>query len=492
VYQMKKTTWLDFGLLAALVAAVAFFNYVWITTETRPPHWDMGRHLWTSLIYLDNLYHFRHIYRLWTDYYFYPPFRHWVTIPFYLVFGKTLAVAVGSNLFFVAVLAFSMYGIGRELWNRTTGLLAALFILASPYYVSQFKEYMMDAPLGSMVALSLFLLLKTENFSNKGNSRWLGFSMGLGMLTKWNFAPCMVVPLIYVLVQGWKKDPSGKNGERSNILWALVIASGVSLLWYANHPRMLREDLVISSLETGKPPFFNWDAQWFYFWVLEKNQLFLVPFLMFLGGLFWSAFSRRVWDKNKILVLFVLGNYFLFNLIHRDLRYTMPMMVGVSALAVFWIGEIGAAWARTMAVVLTVAYCAFAFWAVSFGTALIPQQWTLGPLVLFSQQGCMLGAPSRENWHQDEAVKFVAGEPAGDREMTFKGMDTLYFNYWGLYYFSRLYGVNFKPFDDQAAYLLWREKTAPPVPKGYLLIKRFDLPDSSVLELFKRHGIPTK
>ena len=483
---LKKSTWLDSGLLIILILAVTCLNYVWITTETRPPHWDMGRHLWTSLIYLDNLYHLKHIYRLWTDYYFYPPFRHWVTIPFYLLFGKSLAAAVGSNVVFIAVLAFSMYGIGRELWNRTTGLLAALFILASPYYVSQFKEYMMDAPLGSMVALSLCLLLRTGDFSNKRVSIWLGLSMGLGMLTKWNFAPCMVFPLAVTVYRGWKKDPGGKNGGRFNILWALLLAAGVSLLWYANHPRMLKEDLITSSLETGKPPFFNWDAQLFYFWVLEQNQIFLVPFLMFLTGLILSVTSKTYWAKNKMVVLFVLGNYLLFNLIHRDLRYTMPMLVGVSVLAVFWIGEIQNILVRNAVLVLTVVYCGFAFGVVSFGSERFPKEVRLGPLMVFSQQGCMLGAPSREQWHQEEAVKWISEQPSGDRNMTFKGMDTIYFNYWGLYYYSRKYGVEFKQFDDQADYLLWRESTAPPVPRGYRLINRYDLPDTSVLELMKR------
>ncbi len=45
----------DLHLLIVLIASVAFLNVLWSLLETRPPHWDMGRHLWTSLVYKQQL-----------------------------------------------------------------------------------------------------------------------------------------------------------------------------------------------------------------------------------------------------------------------------------------------------------------------------------------------------------------------------------------------------------------------------------------------------
>ena len=156
----------------------------------------MGRHLWTSLLYLHEL-RLRTFYHLWTNYYYYPPFRYWTTLPFYLAFGTSLKVAVLSNIVFIALLVFSMYGIGRELWDRTTGLLSALFISALPLIASQFKEYQLDSELTAMVAWSLYALIRTREFSNRRDSLWFGLTFGLGMLTKWTFFNCMALPLAY-------------------------------------------------------------------------------------------------------------------------------------------------------------------------------------------------------------------------------------------------------------------------------------------------------
>ncbi len=38
-------------LLILLLASVALLNVLWSLLKPRPPHWDMGRHLWTSLVY---------------------------------------------------------------------------------------------------------------------------------------------------------------------------------------------------------------------------------------------------------------------------------------------------------------------------------------------------------------------------------------------------------------------------------------------------------
>jgi 4-amino-4-deoxy-L-arabinose transferase-like glycosyltransferase len=69
-----------------------------------------------------------------------------------------------SNVVFIAIMAYSIYGIGFELWNRTTGLLSSLFVLSMPMLVSQFKEYQLDAQLSAMAALDCAPWLRQVSF----------------------------------------------------------------------------------------------------------------------------------------------------------------------------------------------------------------------------------------------------------------------------------------------------------------------------------------
>ncbi len=474
----------DYLLITGLILLVAFLNHLWANEETRPPHWDTGRHLWTSLLYLD-LLHLKTIYRLWTNYYYYPPFRYWETVPFYLIFGKSKIVAIDSNIVFIAILAFSIYGIGKELWDRITGLMSAVFILSAPIYVSQFKEYQLDAELGSMVALSFYLLIRTKEFADRKLSLWFGLSAGLGMLTKWTYFISMGFPLAITLFQVFKDKSPGRKERFLNLFLAFLIALGVSLLWYGNHPRMLWNDLFGWTFYAEGGPYLSWDCQATYLMVLEQIQLQLFLTVIFLVGFLTSLFSKEARRKNGLLMGFVLGNYFLFTCIHKDARYTMPMLIGVAVLAVFWTGLLRHPALRTVVRSVILLYCVFSFWIVSFGTNLIPYEMTLGKWVVYRQVGYIIGPPEQEQWKQEDIVKKILSYPEAERGLFFEGEDTMFFNGWAFRYYCLEYGV---PWVDQAEppFIVARGKQLARVPKGCIPVERYPLPDGTQAILFKR------
>ena len=143
--------YLDAAILGLTSVAITALNLVWVSIDTRPPHWDYARHLGDSLVYRDGDAWSSLLAPLQT-YVYYPPFVYWLTVPFYLVFGTDLWVAILSNVVFLAILVFATYGIGKTLWNRWVGLLSALFVVATPMFVTMFREYMLDPQLSAMVA----------------------------------------------------------------------------------------------------------------------------------------------------------------------------------------------------------------------------------------------------------------------------------------------------------------------------------------------------
>ncbi len=121
----------DYLLLGALILAIAAANLIWAHLETRPPHWDMGRHLLYSLKYKDDFLSGNIPY--WIGAYrYYPPFLYWITAPFYTLFGTGTLIAVLSIQVWMGILVLATYGIGKQLWGRGTGLLAALFRAVLP------------------------------------------------------------------------------------------------------------------------------------------------------------------------------------------------------------------------------------------------------------------------------------------------------------------------------------------------------------------------
>jgi 4-amino-4-deoxy-L-arabinose transferase-like glycosyltransferase len=95
---------------------------------------------------------------------FYPPFYHLSLIPLSLIFGFTLDTGVIGNSFYMVILVLSVYGIGKILYARNVGLLAAFLVCCYPIIVSMSREYIISVMLTAMTTLAYYLFLKSENF----------------------------------------------------------------------------------------------------------------------------------------------------------------------------------------------------------------------------------------------------------------------------------------------------------------------------------------
>lgn len=92
--------------------------------------------------------------------------------------GRLVAVVLGLATVVV------VYLVGRELYSREVGLLAALFLAVMPYHVVVTRQVLLDGP---MTLLSTATLLMLALYGRTNQPRWLlaaGGMLGLTMLTK--------------------------------------------------------------------------------------------------------------------------------------------------------------------------------------------------------------------------------------------------------------------------------------------------------------------
>lgn len=396
-----------------------------------------------------------------------------------------MTVAIMSNVVFIAILAFSIYGIGIDLWNRSTGLLSAIFVLSLPMFVSQFKEYQLDVELSAMVAWSLYALIRTRHFTDYRKSMIFGLIFGLGMLTKWTFIHCMMLPLAHeIWIARGVKGP-----VRSTILWnvfrSALIAFCVTLLWYGNHPRMLINDLSGNSSITLVGPWYSIPNLLCYPVMFETIQTYLCPTALFVLGLV-IGFSRRH-KANRLPLLLIIGNYVFLLPSHRDVRYIMPMMVGVSIISVYWVSLIKTPWLKSLARTGIVSYCVLSFWVMSFGFSFLPQEISWGPVKVFAQSVYTTASPpTHEQWHQEELFQVISRFPEKERNLRTDCLDTMFFNGWGFTYYALKYGVSLlKTENENASFVAQRKDFIGPAPAGYSLVARYDLPDKSILILYR-------
>lgn len=510
----KAINWkyFDYLILSLVVIFVVTANQIWLNLNFRPPHWDMGRHLWNSLVYksfFDNFFggNFSNILNIVFHYSYYPPFLYCLTYPLYIFFGSGINSAVLVNAIFILILTFSVYGIGKYLYNRKIGLLSALLVFSTPMMISQFKEYQLDAPLAAIVALSLFFFFKTEEFSKRNWCVLLGFSLGLGMLLKWTFVAFLAAPIIYFLTLKFIGLIKSKKSWFKFSVWKNeFILFGVAFLvfgpWYVRNIKKLLVDFskngVSQALIEGDPVTFPANLVW-QINNLINNHLYFIIFLLFLVGLVISIFNKEARKKNSPLIVFIAAGFTIFTILpNKDARYILSLIPLISIISVFWIDLFKKKIIKNLLFVVLAVFSVFMFYSVSFGIKSLPKALYIKIFkqhyIVYAQGGYIIGPPQQEKWFQEEIIEEVAKEK--DSKLYYVGLDTVWFNNWGLIYYSSLNKISLVKENElsKGDFFAVRESSNENIEKilnsskfkeKLSLVKEYILPDDTILRLYQ-------
>ena len=510
---LSRWRYADVSALALLVVVITASNMFWVSRDSSRLYWDTSHHLGDSVFY-KNVFTLSHPLRFFTAWpgYPQPPLVYWVTNVFYAVLGTDLWVAVLSGVVFLVILVFATYGIGRTLWSRRVGLMSALFVVTSPLFVSQFKWYMLDAPLSAMVALTLYLLIKSNGFADRRSSFLLGVVSGLGMLTKWPFACFLALPVGAAIVAAAAHARRERSGKRLvNLGLAAVATFALVAVWYLPNLTPFRtglaETAALPASVQHSPPVGSLAGMLWYFWNLVNNQLYLIPFLFFLAGIVFLFRRDESAEKNSPLVLAVVCGYISFTLIAlKTFRYTMPMLPAVAVIATHWLDYLKPKTRRWLSLGL-VAYCLMAFFVISFGTGLLPKRIAIpvkarsftsdlvefappeSPrvtgIVVFAQHGFLVGPPSSDDWHQDDLFDAIVSR--GNGPFWYSGpSDSIWFQTWGLRYYSYKDKSTWVVSPRDARFLIIRGAIPSGVTSGFAQVTAYRLPDGEPLALYER------
>src|SRR5215471_4064336 len=310
-------------LLAASFLYLVAANLLWIARDNRPPYWDMADKQAGALrIYAavaqSGIRSVALIPFLTGPY---PPLYHSVIAISYGIFGKTIAAARWANIPAIALLLFATYGIGRTVLKPFAAATGAVIVNFCPLLLWLSRETMIEYWLTSMVALAIWTLIRTNEFSNRNRAIIFGIVCGLGMLTKWTFAFFVILPAF------WFARKNVKNAAL-----AASIAAGISAYWYAFAGRALLTLLSINtaqSVSEGDPSRFGSGSIVFYIRALEGSQLFLPLFIALLAGLILLLFNfSREWIP---ILLWIAGGWLgLLLFQNKDPRYTTPLLPAIA------------------------------------------------------------------------------------------------------------------------------------------------------------------
>ncbi len=401
----------------------------WLTQDDRVQEWDNGLHTLLAFGIHDQLAS-GNLTGWFTEFNTYPPLVHMVGAMAVFVAGKSpMAVIIASNIVFVPLLAASCYGVGRLTHGPRAGLLAGLFALGTPIFVSQMHVFMIDPPEAAMVAASVWAILASERFARIGIAVLAGVAVGLAMMTKQTsiiFLAGLVA--VAILRGGWR--------NWRGLFMFFAIAAAISLPWYIHHMAELH-GLVEGQGGTGAaptaesaPPLLSRASLLWYFWAAANVQI-LMPLLIFLliGVVLTVRDCVRRWTPEN-LGPELLGGAFVswlgITLIrHKDMRFTLPALIYIAVLATGWI-VLARPRLRLAATAVLVAILAVNFLGISVG---------IGHAVRIDLPGAFNGAPRTRQFALYAPEGYLRGGPEHDgdilalmRELKRAGVQTITFD----------------------------------------------------------------
>jgi len=421
--------------LFSLILFHTIINWIWLVKDTVPPRWDQSGHLIESLKIYDIFTHpsLDIFQRLAEVSNYYPPFFQMCTTPLYALFGKSADVAVMTNILFLAILLFSVYGIGKKLYDQNTGILAAFFISFYPAVYSMTRTYLLDFALIAMVALSIFLLLKTDDFTNTKYSIFFGISLGLGLLTKWSFAffigPAILFIIVCILIKSIDIEKMRLNiksylitsfkilfnsKRTKNILVLSLIGLLIMSFWYIPNFTSFTQKLTKYSdygVIEGDAELYSFESNTFYLFYLINFQTTFLAFIVFLVGLYLYIKKK---DKFLLLNIFcILIPLLIFTFIsNKDGRYTMPIIIYFALISAIGFIKQNNKILISFIVGVIFIFGMFQFIHAGFGISEIPKEKVIKfpynqHIKLYSDQTAETSRPLQEDWKNEKIIEYI-------------------------------------------------------------------------------------
>jgi hypothetical protein len=239
--------------------------------------------------------------------------------------GRLLSVAVGIGTLFLT------YQIGKTLYGRLPGSLAALFLALMPYHVIVSRQVLLDGPMVFFATLTLYMLAR---FGNTHKIEWLfaaGTTMGLAFLSK--ETSIILLGAVYTFLA---LSPEVRVRFRD-----LLIATALMVLVILPFPIALT---AAGSSSTGRN-YLAWQLfrrpnhEWpFYFQVVTPAIGYLVLAAAILGLiLLWRSHSWR----EKLLLAWIFVPIVFFQIWPvKGFQYLLPIAPAFALLAGRLLGEL--------------------------------------------------------------------------------------------------------------------------------------------------------
>ena len=406
---------------------------------------------------------------------FYPPLFYLMENVVFLFIPLSIKGAKFINVIFLLLIFFITYKFSKEVLKDENGALFCAFLTSlSPHVLWTSRDVMMEDGTLFFMILTLYLLIKSENFRNKKYSILSGVSLGFALIFKWTELFILFFPVLYLIYFSFIVKRNVLKEKFENFLNFLITSLIIIFPWYGANFKYLYKKFFFLSQGLGKiegdPARFTIYYFTYYIRTLLSYHLFIYFFVLFIIGIIFWIKSK---NPHKFLILWmILGPYiiltFFSNKAYRHIMYVIPAVMIIISSFIFGIKR---RFLKNGLIFTSIVIAIFQSLIISFNIfpkipekcvlindkrcsfrerILIPQN--SGYVTRFKDYHddicCFVrnefdiwGAPKKENWHVDKILNFIKNL---ERSKFSLGLvfDHRYLNVWSFRDFQMMKNIN--------------------------------------------------
>ncbi|HET7675805.1 MAG TPA: glycosyltransferase family 39 protein [Gammaproteobacteria bacterium] len=245
-----------------------------------------------------------------------PPLFMWTIAAFYWLTGSLRIAFLLPSLVAGLGTLWLVFDLGRKLWSRRVGLMAATVLLVTLQFALLAKRAQIDAYECLWTTLGLYGLLRHLLRGPAWGWYWAGFAaMGLGIITKGvGFLPVFVfIPYAFACLRHWPRLPKPGGGFWRWALGPLAMLAAIGV-WLAPmlivvalsaDPRLAAyRDNILFHQTAGRyaAAWHHFQPPWYY--IVDVIPVFWLPLsvaVLWLAPAWWRRLARR--DVRYLLLL---------------------------------------------------------------------------------------------------------------------------------------------------------------------------------------------
>lgn len=323
-----------------LIISVIFIslNAVWFSLDVAPPSWDQSWYLETSVRFYNALRY--EGLRSFNDSYIHAlggikaPLISLLPIPFYYIFGPGEHSAMLVNWSLILISNLLIFAFVYELTkDKTISIISVLVTQTFPFVYGLSRQFFVENILLTSVFLYLYCMIRTEYFSSRRWTAFLGLTLGIGIFAKVNFPMYVFIPTLFYLFKGiYEKRIEGKSFA-INVIIAIIACVVIPGYWYFNNYKTILEFALSASNGPlsklfGNPDVLSLPVISYYLKTVVKAisgyyLIILVLTLPFVWQYYRKTNNALLWILP--LTFFPTFVILLFS-INKDIRYILPIL----------------------------------------------------------------------------------------------------------------------------------------------------------------------